>query len=99
MNKITVGGMFYTIEAHTDGSTSRRESIWKETEKDFRTTLVIGIEDWIEVRFPKKDFPHIGSFCHDMGMAELYGSLKTEISRGTGIVSNYIQVERILSWS
>lgn len=99
MNKITVGGMFYTIEAHTDCTTTRRESIWKETEKDFRTTFVIGIEDWIEVRFAKQEFPHIGSYCHDMGMAELYGALKTEISRGTGIVSNYIQVERILSWS
>lgn len=99
MNKITVAGMFYTIEAHTDGSTSRRESIWKETPEDFRTTLAISHEDWIEVRFPKKEFPHISAYCRSMGMAELYGLLKTEISRGSGIVSHYIQVEHILSWS
>ena len=99
MNKITVAGMLYTIEAHTDCTTTRREAIWKETEEDFRTTLVISHEDWIEVRFSKKEFPYIGSYCRNMSMTELYGSLKTEISRGSGIVSHYIQVEHILSWS
>lgn len=99
MNKITVAGMFYTIEAYTDCTTTRREAIWKETGEDFRTTLAISYEDWIEVRFSKKEFPHIGSYCRNMSMAELYGSLKTEISRGSGIISHYIQVERILSRS
>ena len=99
MNKITVSGMFYTVEAHTDCTTTRREAIWKETEEDFRTNLVISHEDWIEVRFPKKEFSNIGSYCHNMSMTELYGSLKTEVSRGSGVVRNYIQAERILSWS
>ena len=99
MNKITVAGMLYTIEAHTDCTTTRREAIWKETEEDFRTTLVISHEDWIEVRFPKKEFHNIGSYCRNMHMVELCGTLKTEISRGSGTVSNYIQAERILSWS
>ena len=99
MNKITVAGMLYTIEAYTDGTTTRREAIWKETEEDFRTTLVISHEDWIEVRFSKKEFPYIGSYCRNMSMTELYGSLKTEVSRGSGTVSHYIQAEHILSWS
>lgn len=99
MNKITVAGMLYTIDAYTDCTTTRREAIWKETKEDFRTTLVISHEDWIEVRFARKEFPDIGSYCRNMSKAELCGSLKTEISRGTGTVSNYIQVERILSWS
>lgn len=99
MNKITVSGMFYTVEAYSDGTAKRRESVWKETNEDFRTTLVISHEDWIEVRFPKKDFTNLGSYCRNMVKAEVYGSLKTEISRGTGFTRNYIQVERILSWS
>jgi hypothetical protein len=99
MNKITVSGMFYTMLAHSDGTAEHRESIWKETEKDFRTTLVISYEDWIEVRFAKKVFPNISSYCRNMVNAELYGELKTEISRGTGFTRNYIQAERILSWS
>ena len=99
MQVINLSGEFFTVTAYTDGTFQKRETIWKETEEDYRTTLMISSEDWIEVRFPKKNFE--AWFNHSARLVrriDIGGLLKTEISRGTGVTKNYVLVTSIRHW-
>ncbi len=103
MNYAQFTGKVASVNAYTDESykvIDEHSCAWTETEDYWAVTLVNEEENetsWIKARFPKKlanDFfeRHKPEDIKFMGVE---GAIKTAISRGSGYVSNYIEVNKI----
>lgn len=103
MNYVQFTGKVASVNAYTDESykvLDGHSCAWTVTEDYYSITLVNEEENetsWIKVRFPKKlcnDFfeRHKPETIKIMGVE---GVIKTAISRGSGYVSNYIEVNKI----
>lgn len=103
MNYVQFTGKVAGVNAYTDGSykvIDEYSCAWTVTEDYYSVTLVNeewNELNWIEARFPKKQW---GEFFRNympeyIKFLGVEGAIKTEISRGSGYVSNYIEVNRI----
>lgn len=101
MNYVQFTGKVAGVNAYTDGSHKVVVTpSWTSTDDYWAVTLVNeewNELNWIEARFPKKQW---GEFFRNympeyIKLLGVEGAIKTEISRGSGYVSNYIEVNRI----
>lgn len=103
MNYVQFTGRVASVNAYTDESykvIDEHSCAWTVTEDYYSVTLVNeeGNEtSWIKARFPKKlanDFFERHK-PKDIKFLGVEGAIKTAISRGSGFVSNYIEVSKI----
>ena len=103
MNYVQFTGKVASVDAYTDGSyrvIDEHNCSWTVTEDYYSVTLVNeewNETNWIEARFSKKlgnDFFEKHK-PEDIKFMTVEGAIKTNISRGSGYVSNYIEVNKI----
>lgn len=103
MNYIQFSGKVASVNAYTDGSykvIDEHSCAWTVTEDYYCVTLVNEEENeinWIKARFPKNRFNEFFKTHkpEDIKLLRVEGAIKTAISRGSGYVSNYIEVNKI----
>lgn len=101
MNEVKLSGYFKNVTAYTDQTLRVSDiTIWQTLlGKDYTETTFYSEDDnskcWIKVRMDSVMYDYI----MDNELSDKYviikGALCTEVSRGTGIVSNYIQLKTI----
>lgn len=105
MNYVEFTGKVASVDAYTDGSyrvIDEHNCSWTVTEDYYSVTLVNAEQNeisWIKARFPKKldkDFFEKHK-PEDIKLLGIEGVIRTDISRGSGYVSNYIEVNKITS--
>lgn len=100
MNSVKLTGAFAKVSAYTDGDVKVEYSQdWKSYFKDdfnyIKGTFVIEENHaFVEVRMTYKKFKELEK-KHRLtdNVMSIEGKLCTEVSRGTGVVSNYILIE------
>lgn len=106
MNYVQFTGKVASVNAYTDESYRVIDELscaWTVTEDYYSVTLVNeeqGETNWIKARFPKKQWNEFFK-THKPETIKLLGvegAIKTDISRGSGYVSNYIEVNKITLW-
>ena len=103
MNYVQFTGQVANVNAYTDESykvIDEHSCAWTVTEDYYSVTLVNEEwkeTNWIKARFPKKQFNELFKTYNlvDIKFMGVEGAIKTAISRGSGYVSNYIEVDRI----
>ena len=103
MNYVQFTGKVASVNAYTDESykvLDEHSCAWTVTEDYYSVTLVneeLNETNWIKVRFPKKQFNEFfkNHKPETIKLLRVEGTIKTAISRGSGYVSNYIEVDRI----
>lgn len=103
MNYVQFTGKVASVNAYTDGSyrvIDEHSCAWTVTEDYYRVTLVNAEENeinWIKARFPKKQWNEFFKTHkpEDIKLMKVEGAIKTDIGRGSGYVSNYIEVSKI----
>ena len=107
MNYVQFTGKVASVNAYTDESYKVIDSCaWTVTEDYYSVTLVYSVTianeerdetSWIKARFPKKQFNKFFERHkpEDIKFMGVEGAIKTAISRGSGYVSNYIEVNNI----
>lgn len=97
VNFVMLRGYFVDVETSTDGSVSYGFPSFKKEGSDIVATFAYGGEDrndFIEVRIPA-DYFNRGTAQGSFSVLEecsLGGTLRTEVSRGTGVVRHYVRV-------
>ena len=94
MNVVKLLGHFCKVTAYTDETIKTEDAFkWKHGDGFYSATFLTCDGAWIEVRVKTSYFeywyPH---FVEGMEVVQVEGRLCTEVSRGTGIVRNYIAV-------
>lgn len=100
MNSVKLTGAFAKVSAYTDGDVKVEYSQdWKSYLKDdfnfIKGTFVIEENHaFVDVRMTYKKFKELEK-KHRLtdNVMSIEGKLCTEVSRGTGVVSNYILIE------
>lgn len=103
MNYVQFTGRVASVNAYTDESykvIEEHSCAWTVTEDYYSVTLVNEEENetsWIKARFPKKQWNEFFKTHkpEDIKFLGVEGAIKTAISRGSGFVSNYIEVSKI----
>ena len=103
MNYVQFTGKVASVNAYTDESykvIEEHSCAWTVTEDYYSVTLVNeewNETNWIKARFPKKQFNELFKTYNlvDIKSMGVEGTIKTAISRGSGYVSNYIEVNKI----
>lgn len=103
MNYVQFTGKVASVTAYTDESykvIEEHSCAWTVTEDYYSVTLVNeewNETNWIKARFPKKQWNEFFKTHkpEDIKLLGVEGAIKTAISRGSGYVSNYIEVNRI----
>lgn len=100
MNSVKLKGAFAKVSAYTNGFVKVEYSQdWKSYFKDdfnfIKGTFVIEENHaFVEVRMTYEKFKELEKkHSSDGNVMSIEGKLYTEVSRGTGIVSNYILIE------
>lgn len=98
MNVVMLKGRFAEVHAYTDGSIEVKDPSWKiEGDCYVGQFLLFWDESFIQIRVPFGIF-NTAFMCKPLinqEFSHITGELKTQIGRGTGIVSNYIKVNEI----
>lgn len=95
MNNVVLYGHFAEVQATTDCDIIVREQFeWKQKEGCYSATFVTVDDAWIEVRVKTSSFEEFEKVhLKQTPYCRIEGRLRTEVSRGSGIVHNYIWVE------
>ena len=94
MNVVKLVGRFCKVTAYTD-KTVKTEDVfeWKHGDGFYSATFLTCDGAWIEVRVKTSYFEYWYShFVEGLGVVQVEGRLCTEVSRGNGIVKNYIAI-------
>lgn len=94
MNVVKLLGHFCKVTAYTDETTKIEDAFeWKHGDGFYSATFLTCDGAWIEVRIKTSYFEYWYShFVEGLEIVQVEGRLCTEISRGTGIVKNYIAI-------
>ena len=104
MNYVQFTGKVASVNAYTDESykviDDEHNCTWTVTEDYYSVTLVNeewNETNWIKARFPKKQWNEFFKTHkpEDIKLLGVEGAIKTAIGRGSGYVSNYIEVNKI----
>lgn len=103
MNYVQFTGKVASVNAYTDESykvIEEHSCAWTVAEDYYNVTLVneeYNETNWIKARFSKKTFNEFFETYkpEDIKFLGVEGTIKTAISRGSGYVSNYIEVNKI----
>ena len=103
MNYVQFTGKVASVNAYTDESykvIDEHSCAWTVTEDYYSVTLVNeewNETNWIKARFLKKQWNEFFKTHkpEDIKLMGVEGAIKTAISRGSGYVSNYIEVNKI----
>ena len=97
-NTVRFTGKLLEVSAHTDQSISINQCTWKNRGDGYwQGTLYQSRESWIDVYIPADYFEeHKDELYGGPGLwYHAFGTLETEVSRGTGIVRRFIKVTDI----
>lgn len=98
MNVVTLKGRFAEVHAYTDGSIVAKDPGWKiEDDCYVGQFLLYRDESFIQIRVPFSVF-NPAFMCQPLINQKFFhitGELKTQIGRGTGMVSNYVKVNEV----
>ena len=97
-NTVRFTGKLMDVSAHTDQSISLDEASWRKHKDGFyKGTLFQSKESWIDVYIPDYYFEeHRDELLGGPGLwYHAFGTIETEICRGTGIVHKFIKVTDI----
>ena len=103
MNYVKFSGEVARVSAYTNAEVEiNKDDITRFIEREhyFEFTLVNrewNETNWIKARFPKKQWNEFFKTHkpEDIKLLGVEGAIKTAISRGSGYVSNYIEVNKI----
>lgn len=96
MNKITLTGYLKTVSAYTDGGIKVEDKIkWRREIVGSETTFYIDDKAWVRVVFDEQLCDYLFTANRVMKHLKIGGELRTEVSRGSGIVTNYIKVKEV----
>lgn len=95
VNKIELSGQFQDCDAYTDTTVKLYpHHIWKEHGKWFEGKLVMDGCNFIRVRVEHDYFENNPVLFEQLSDRVIEGVIHTEISRGTGVVSYWVEVIR-----
>ena len=94
MNVVKLVGRFCKLTAYTDKTIKIEDAFeWKHGDGFYSATFLTCDGAWIEVRVKATYFEYwYTHFVKESEVVQVGGRLCTEISRGTGIVKNYIAI-------
>lgn len=94
MNSVKLLGHFAEVTAYTDGSIKVvDEEVWEAKGDYKKATFLASDSAWIEVRVRTDYFDWwYTNYVKGREVVMLDGKLCTEVSRGSGIVKNYIWI-------
>lgn len=94
MNSVKLSGNFVEVTAYTDGSIETvYKEVWKEKGDYKKATFLASDGVWIEVRVRTDYFDWwYTNYVAGKEVVMIDGKLCTEVSRGSGIVKNYIRI-------
>ena len=94
MNSVKLSGNFAEVYASTDGSIKTvKKEVWEEKGDYKKATFLASDGAWIEVRVRTDYFDWwYTNYVAGKEVVMLDGKLCTEVSRGSGIVKNYIWI-------
>lgn len=94
INVVKLLGHFCKVTAYTDVKIKTEDAFeWKDGDGFYSATFLTCDGAWIEVRVKTAYFDYWYShFVEGLSVVQIEGRLCTEVSRGTGIVRNYIAI-------
>lgn len=94
MNIVQLLGHFCKVTAYTDETIKIEDAFeWKHGDGFYSATFLTCDGAWIEVRIKTSYFDYWYShYVKGLEIVHVEGRLCTEISRGTGIIKNYIAI-------
>lgn len=93
MNRIELTGYLKTVTAYTDGEIKVEDVVeWRHGSRESKTTFYTDDKAWIRVNFDEQLCDYMFTTNRTMKHLKIIGELRTEVSRGSGIVTNYIKV-------
>lgn len=96
MNEITLTGYLKTVTAYTNGEIKVEDKIeWRHEIVESETTFYTDDKTWVSVVFDEQLCDYMFTTNRTMKHLKIGGELKTRVSRGSGIVTNYIKVTEV----
>lgn len=96
MNIIELTGYLKTVTAYTDGEIQVKDAVeWRHGSRESETTFFTDDKAWIRAVFDEQLYFYMIGTDRIKKHLKIIGELRTEVSRGLGIVKNYIKVTRV----
>lgn len=96
MNEVTLTGYLRTVSATTNGEIKVEDTVeWRHGFGASETTFYTDDKSWVKVEIDEQLCDYLFTTNRMMKHLKIGGELKTKVSFGTGIVTNYIKVTRV----
>lgn len=95
MNEVTLTGYLKTVRAYTNGEIKVVDTVVWRHGFGASTTFYTDDKAWVKVEFDEQLYNYMIETDRIKKHLKISGELKTTVSFGTGIVTNYIKVTRV----
>lgn len=93
MNRIELTGYLKTVTAYTNGEIKVEDAVeWRHGSRESETTFYTDDKAWVRVVFDEQLCDYMFTTNRVTEHLKIIGELRTEVSLGSGIATNYIKV-------